>query len=140
MARLTYAEIVTLIDFNNRSDYVKHVIIAQIYKESRFDPGATNGSSTATGLMQMTSPAVTEVNRVKGTTFKHGDMKVAATCIQAGTTYLNICFDRGGRTWAGGLDKYGTGAGYSKNILAASAELAKSPADPMAVLIKYIGS
>jgi Transglycosylase SLT domain len=138
MPRLTYSEIDQLVWYNNRADLVKTIFIAQIYKESRFDPAAKSAGSTATGLMQMTTGAVTEVNRVKKTAYKHTDMTIAATNIQAGTTYLQILVDRWGGL-AAGLDKYGTGPGYSTNILAAHAELVKDPADPMAVLAKFIG-
>jgi Transglycosylase SLT domain len=138
MAQLSYAEIKNLIAFNNRSCYVDRILIAQIWKESRFDPARKATTSTATGLMMVTSTAVTETNRVKGTTFKHTDIGVASTNIQCGSLYLLICQERKG-TLLAALNYYGTGTGYGDNIIAASDALIPEPADPIAVLQKYIG-
>lgn len=124
---------------NNRSSADGRVVTALIYKESRFYPLArnTDPNSSATGLMQMTRTALSEVNRVRRTQYQHGSMTIASSNIEAGTTYLSICLERR-PTLAAALDYYGTGPGYSGPIIRAADRLA-SASDPMAVLVESIG-
>lgn len=138
--RLTYSEIATLVKGNNKSDQRDELVIALIYKESRFDPSAKSSAknSTAAGLMQMTKTAVNEVNRVNKTSFAYDDMLTSSTNIQAGTMYLQIRIDRAGSIQAG-LNGFGTGRGYSISIIDAYNQLILGPRDPMAVLIQEIG-
>jgi soluble lytic murein transglycosylase-like protein len=140
MAQLDYTSIKALVSANNKSTADDTVIIAQAYKESRFDPAGrtSDPNSTATGLLGMTNTAIRETNRVKGTTYTLAQMTTAATAIEAGTTYLQICINRK-KTISAALDYYGTGSGYSTNILAASKALAGSATDYMAILVKHIG-
>ena len=139
--QLTYQEMKKLVHDNNKSKQSDYLIIAQAYKESRFFPGRKTNSkySSAAGLLQMTKTAVSEVNRVDKTSYKHSDMTNATKNIAAGTAYLQIRIDRAGGNVAKGLDGYGTGAGYSKSILQAEADLEKDDSHASAVLIKDIG-
>jgi len=136
--RLTYDEIKKKVADNNKSKQDDTLIIAAAYKESRFDTTAKAKTSTATGLLQMTKGAVKEVNRVNGTSYTHEDMKDADKNIAAASAYIQIMIDRKGDVGKG-LNAFGTGAGYSDNIIKASDDLQKSPADPMATLKKDIG-
>ncbi len=136
--RLDYHAMEVTVAAGNRSGQSDELIIAQAYKESRFDPSAKNSQSSATGLLQMTKGAVAEVNRVNKTSYVHSDMTDAAKNIEVGTQYLKICIDRK-KTVSAGLDYYGTGPGYSTKILQAETALKARPADPMAELIRIIG-
>lgn len=92
--------------------------------------------------MQMTTGAVAEVNRVRRTTYSAATMTLPAANIQVGSSYLRIRIDRVGGDVARGLDGFGTGPGYSANILRAAARLpapGRPPADPMQVLREEIG-
>jgi hypothetical protein len=135
---LDYESMKSLVAANNQSGLSDELIIAQAYKESRFKTGAKSTSSSATGLLGITKTAVTEVNRVKKTSYKHSEMSTGATNLKVGTLYLSICVDRKGTT-AAALDYYGTGPGYSTNIIAAETALKAAPADPMAELTRIIG-
>ena len=126
MAYLDYSAVATYVAQSNRSTFSAFTVISLIWKESRFDPKAKAGSSTATGLMQMTKTALGEVNRVKKTAYNHADMTDPAKNIETGTTYLSICLTRKGEESAA-LDYYGTGKGYSTKITAAAAALAALP-------------
>lgn len=136
--RLDYHGMEVTVAANNKSGQSDELIIAQAYKESRFDPSAKNSKSSATGLLQMTKGAVAEVNRVNKTSYAHADMTNAAQNIEVGTQYLKICIDRK-KSVSAGLDYYGTGPGYSTKILDAEKALKAHPADPMAELIRIIG-
>jgi soluble lytic murein transglycosylase-like protein len=143
MAKLSYSQIVTFVSLHNSSTFSDSTIIALIYKESGFDPTVKAGSSTATGLMQVTKTALNEVNRVDKTSFEHSAMKVPASNISVGTRYLRICQKRKSSQSAA-LDYYGTGPGYSTSILAAAAALDALPkpvtdASALVVLEKKIG-
>jgi hypothetical protein len=136
--RLDYHAMEVTVAASNKSGQSDELIIAQAYKESRFDPSAKNSKSSATGLLQMTKGAVAEVNRVNKTTYAHSEMTDAALNIEVGTQYLNICISRK-KSVSAGLDYYGTGPGYSTKILEAEKALKAQPADPMAELIRIIG-
>lgn len=71
MARLTHDQVSAFVAANNLSGQSDTVVIALIYKESRFEPAVVAATSSATGLMQMTTGAVAEVNRVRKTTYLH---------------------------------------------------------------------
>lgn len=138
MPRMTYDVVANLVAANNQSGQADAVIIALIYKESRFDPLAKAATSTATGLMQMTKGAVTEVNRVKKTAYKHDTMKLPAANVMVGTSYLRIRIRVAGGSLVNGLNGYGTGPGYATSIMRAADRLPDA-ADPMSVLIEEIG-
>lgn len=107
---------------NNRSKHHSNeLVIALIWKESGFDEASKNSKSTATGLMQMTIPAVDDVNRStpQGTHYSFADMLDGPKNIQCGTYYLDMIFHRSGDDMVKGLDRFGTGTGYATNILAA---------------------
>lgn len=132
---MTLEEITRLVAANNQSTlFSNEFVTCLIWKESTFDPTQVSGSSTATGLMQMTKAAVTMVNSnsPKGVHFTHADMTDAAKCIQCGTRYLDIC-----KTKMGGIDTpYGTGPGYSKNIIACETCMKDDSQHPQAALFK----
>lgn len=132
MARLSYDEVKKHVADNNKSDESPELVIAVIWKESGFDPEVKNATSSATGLMQMTKGAVSDVNAntPKGVHFEHSDMSDAAKNIQAGTYYLKSLVKRWGSI-SEALQRYGTGAGYETNILAAETCLKASPEKPM---------
>ena len=82
---------------------------------------------------------VAEVNRVRGSSFTHGDMTDPRRNIAAATAYLQIRIDRAGGDVAKGLNGYGTGSGYSNSILAAERDLNANPSRGEAVLKQDIG-
>ena len=112
MAYLSFTQVAALVSLHNKSTCSAMTVVSLIYKESRFNPGAatTDPKSTATGLMQTTRTAVTEVNRVYKTSYKFSDMTTAETNVKLGTQYLAICLKRKATT-AAALDYYGTGLG-----------------------------
>jgi hypothetical protein len=135
---LTYDEVAKLVAANNASSQSDALLIALIYKESNFDSSAKAKGSTATGLMQMTKTAVKELQRVYPGEFSKVDLTDPAENIRAGSKYLALMIERAKGVVATGLDKYGTGPGYSKSILAAETELKAKPADPMEVLRRLV--
>jgi RHS repeat-associated protein len=139
-SRLSYSEVSQKVHDNNNSGQSDNLIIAMAYKESRFKTGATVKGSSALGLLQMTKTAVSEVNRVKNTDYTHAEMSNPDKNIAAATTYIQMRIDRSGGNVAKGLDGYGTGPGYSTNILKAADDLSKPNVDPVSVLKKDIGN
>ena len=137
--KLTYDQIAALVAANNKSNQDDALIIALCYKESGFDPNALtkDPASTAAGLMGVTETAIREVNRVDNTRLSYQQVYISGTNIEMGSRYLRIMIRRFGST-PDGLDKYGTGPGYSRNVLAAAAALPKS-GDGMDVLLQQIG-
>jgi membrane-bound lytic murein transglycosylase MltF len=114
---MNFEEMTKLVADNNKSTkFSDQFVICLCWKESNFDPNLKNSKSSATGLMQITKGAVDTVNSntPKGVHFKHADLTDAATNIQCGTYYLDLCV-----TKLSGVDSsYGTGPGYSKSIVA----------------------
>ena len=139
MSRLAYEAVVALVHENNSSTFDTEVIVALIYKGSRFDANARSNdpNSTATGLMQITRTVVREVNRVRKFLYQHSAMYNASTNIEVGTKYLVICLERKG-TISAALDYYGTGVGYSQTIVAAAQRLQRGD-DPAQALREEIG-
>jgi membrane-bound lytic murein transglycosylase MltF len=125
---LSYPDIKKLVAENNRSGVADEVIIAQSWKESSFDPDATNPDSSARGLLQVTKGAAKDVGA------NHDDLFDPALNINAGTDYLQNRLDlvRKRRQDLTGeesrirraLELYKSGgpegAGYGDNILAAA--------------------
>ena len=119
MARRTYSDIKELIEKHNKSTQLSNeFVICQIWKESGFDDAAKNANSSATGLMQLTKAAVTDVNNKiapPGVSYTHAEMTDAAKNIECGTYYLDLRI-----TWAKnqikGIEGFGTGPGYAKSI------------------------
>lgn len=118
-SKLTAAEVTTLINANNKSNVSTELLLCLIWKESGFDPKDKSSKSTATGLMQMTKPAVKQVNEStpKGVHFTHGEMTDSAKNIECGTYYLKIRIDWAKGDLTKGLEGFGTGSGYAANIL-----------------------
>lgn len=137
MTAKTFDEIEKLVADNNQaSDIRDRLFICLIWKESGFDPDAKNSGSTATGLMQLTKGAVAEVNRVRKTSFDHDDMTNPSLNIEVGTTYIDILKKRNDGNLATALDKFGTGPGYSRSIIACSLCLKGDSSHPMVCLHK----
>ena len=137
--KIAYENLARLVAANNKSGEDDLLVLALCYKESGFDPDVVtkDPSSTAAGLMGVTRTAIREVNRVDGTALSYDQVRTAASNLEMGTRYLRIMIKRfGGRS--AGLDRYGTGPGYSRSIAAAAAALAGA-ADPMGVLVREIG-
>ena len=129
MSRLTYEQVKQYVELNNKSSsFSTELVISIIWKESSFDPSAHARGSTATGLMQMTVGAVSDVNAntPNGVHFEHSDMSDAVKCIQCGTYYLQILYGRNG-TVKKALEKYGTGPGYADNLLTCEGCIKKNP-------------
>jgi uncharacterized protein DUF4157/transglycosylase-like protein with SLT domain len=128
--RLTFAEVKSYVSANNKSTVSTDLLICLIWKESGFVPTDKNSSSSATGLMQVTKPAIADVNNntPKGVHFTHGEMTDPAKNIACGTYYLQMRIDRAGSE-AAGVNAYGTGSGYSTNIIACEACLGKAKTD-----------
>jgi len=137
MTAKTYDEIRKLVADNNQADDIRdRLFICLIWKESGFNPDVKNSGSSATGLMQLTKGAVAEVNRVRKTSYSHDDMTDPDLNIKVGTTYIDILKKRNGGKLAAALDKFGTGSGYSKSIIACSLCLKGDDSHPMVCLHK----
>jgi hypothetical protein len=119
MAKLDFDAVKQLVVANNKSSVSDRLLLCLIWKESGFDPDVKNASSSATGLMQVTRDAVTDVNHntPKGVHFAHADMTDPAKNIQCGSYYLDIRIQRAGDVKAG-IERFGTGSGYADNLLA----------------------
>jgi hypothetical protein len=137
---LTYEQVKELVRENNRSKLPDEMIIAVIFKESSFNPGAHNRTkdSDEAGLMQMTRGAWTDAHRrlAKGT--KHefeGSAFDPAINIQLGSTYLQQRIDWARGNLEEGIAGYGTGKPeYAQDIIAATKALQQNPDDPVAVI------
>jgi hypothetical protein len=118
-AKLTAAQVTALIASNNKSSASTELLLCLIWKESGFDPAVKNSSSSATGLMQMTKGAVTQVNKStpKGVHFEHSEMTDSAKNIECGTYYVKIRTEWAGGDLKKGLEGFGTGPGYADKIL-----------------------
>jgi soluble lytic murein transglycosylase-like protein len=124
MAALKFDTVKAVVAANNRATNLSaELIICLIWKESGFDPAATNASSSATGLMQITRAAVDDVNAntPKGTHFDHSDMSDPAQNVQCGSYYLELRIKRVGGDVKKGIERFGTGSGYADNLLACEA-------------------
>ena len=135
--RLTFDRVKQLAAANNNCPAVStELLVCLIWKESRFDPKAKNPNSTATGLMQMTTGAVDDVNHntPAGTHFTHAEMTDAARNIACGSHYLRLRIERAGGDVKRGLEGFGTGPGYATNIMTCEACLTAAPADPTGCL------
>ncbi len=129
---LTFAQVQSHITSNNNAPVSTELLLCLIWKESGFDPKLKNPSSSATGLMQVTRPAVDDVNRntPKGVHFKHSEMTDPAKNIACGTRYLKLRIDREGGDVKKGMEGFGTGSGYADNILTCETCLQGKPSDP----------
>ncbi len=116
--RLTLAEMQAKIKNNNNSPFSDGLVLAICWLESSFKPEAKNPSSTATGLMMMTKPAIdtTNANIPAGIHFAHSEMTDPDKAIAAGTWYLNVIFKHEGtgdkaktlKRFGDGTDSYAT--------------------------------
>ncbi len=137
-SRLPREQVETYIKANNNASVSTELLLCLIWKESSFDPKTKSRSSSATGLMQVTKPAVQDVNRntPKGVHFENSDITDPAKIIACGTHYLKQRIKPAGDTKEG-LEGYGTGPGYADNILACErclTDRSAEQADPDACL------
>ena len=117
--RLSYSEIADIVSRNNLSGLSNELIICLMWKESSFDPRAKSSSSTATGLMQVTSGANQEVrSRVGGFGGATPSMLTDGSHnTRIGSSYLQLRLNWSGGNVKSALNGYGTGPGYADNIL-----------------------
>lgn len=129
--KLSLTEITKIIRSNNNSVFSTELIVALSWTESSFISEAKSPSSTATGLMMMTKPAIDTVNKntPSNVHFEHDEMTNPDKAIAAGTWYLRIIYDRhGGKDKKKTLKAYGTGTDvYADNIITAEACLLRTP-------------
>jgi soluble lytic murein transglycosylase-like protein len=119
-ASLSLDEITRIVRENNNSGLSDDLIICLAYKESTFNATVKNVGSTATGLMQITKAAVTDVNtnyKALGANFSHADMTDAVKNVQCGTWYLKLRVKWKKGDVSAGLAGYGTGDAYAASIL-----------------------
>ncbi|HEY0199894.1 MAG TPA: transglycosylase SLT domain-containing protein [Rhodanobacter sp.] len=120
-SRLSYSDIRGLVSKNNNSGQDDSIIIAVAWKESGFDPNAKAATSSASGLLQMTRGATKQVG---------GDFSKImdpAYNISVGSQYIGLRIQWAHGGLAKGLDGFGTGAGYSTNIISAAKALKENP-------------
>jgi RHS repeat-associated protein len=127
---LTYDEMTSLVKANNQSGQNTQLILCIAWKESSFNYLLTNPSSSARGLMQVTKGAAAEVGA------NHDYMFEPSLNIQAGSAYLALRIKWAKGNVAAGLDGYGTGPGYSTNLLTCETCLNGKPKDPQCCLDK----
>jgi hypothetical protein len=122
----TYAQIQALVAANNNSGQSDDLIIAMAWKESSFEPGNQNSSSSAGGLLGVTSGVITELER-EGLWSRSFNVYDPAQNISAGSQYLAVRIQWAGGNVTQGLDGYGTGSGYATDILKAATDLQSNP-------------
>jgi RHS repeat-associated protein len=114
---------------NNNSGQSDYLVVAVIWKESGFDPNIKSSSSSATGLMQMTRAAASQVG------FSHSQMTDPAKNVQAGTSYMKYWIDRKHGDVAQGLTYYGDRtANYAAPIIKAAEALRLHPEKSVEIL------
>lgn len=116
---MSFGEVEDIVKKENLSGLSNELIICLIWKESSLNADAQSKTSTARGLMQMTKGALKEVQRKWNgfDTTTYESLKSADSNVSAGTAYVKVRQRRAGGDVAKGLDGYGTGEGYSTNIL-----------------------
>jgi hypothetical protein len=128
MSTLTLDEVTAIAATSNTSILLSvQTLTCIIWKESGFVADARNSRSSATGLLQMTKDAVTDVNNnsPKGVHFRHADMATPALNIQCGSRYLDLRIRAAGGDIRRGIESFGTGSGYASNIIACANCLTK---------------
>ena len=127
-ARLSLPQVQDLVKANNKSGQSDSLVVAIAWKESGFNPTAKAATSSATGLMQMTKGAA------KDSGYDFSKMTDPATNIAAGSTYLGLRIKWDGGNVTKGVDDFGTGTGYSTDVLKASTEMDATPANSQQIL------
>ena len=112
LERMGYGDIANLVAKNNRSGQSNELIICMIYKESTFDPDASQpGSNSARGLMGVTDAAATQM----GDDWE--DLGDPAANIDTGSGYLAWRIHLNHGNVRNGLWGYGTGRAYADSLL-----------------------
>lgn len=127
MTILKYEEIKQCVEDNNKSKSLSNeFVICLVWKESGFNYTIKNSKSSASGLMQVTKAAVSEVNKNYKTSYTHEEMvSDTGKNIQCGTYYLDLRI-KWAKNKTKGIEGFGTGAGYAKNIFTCEECLAKN--------------
>jgi len=128
-AALSFSEVFDIVKDNNNSGQSDYLVVAVIWKESGFDPNIKSSSSSATGLMQMTRAAASQVG------FSHSQMTDPAKNVQAGTSYMKYWIDGKHGDVAQGLTYYGDRtANYAAPIIKAAEALRLHPEKSVEIL------
>jgi len=125
--RLSYQEIADIVSRNNLSEFSNELIICLMWKESSFDPAAKSSTTTATGLMQLTTGAHSDVkSRFGGFGGSTSSMLTDGSHnSRIGSAYLQLRLGWANGNTKSALNGYGTGPGYADNILECEACLKK---------------
>jgi hypothetical protein len=128
MAALGLQDVQKLVAANNLStNFSNEFITCLIWKECGFNP-RQNATTSATGLMQVETGAISDVNKLParaGKPFTYADMADNAKNIQCGTLYLDLRVKWAKGDITKGVNGFGTGTGYIDNILTCEACMKK---------------
>jgi hypothetical protein len=139
VAPLGFDQVKQLVQQNKKSlAFTDECVIAICWKESSFDPSQASSTSSAKGLMQMTDPAIVDVNNntPQGIHFEPSDMFDPAKAIQCGTFYLQLKSDQAGGDERQALNNYGGVPNYADNVMQAENCLLTGVDAPMDCLKK----
>jgi soluble lytic murein transglycosylase-like protein len=118
---MTFNQVQTTVSQNNNSPFSNELVISICWAESSFNPNAKSPTSSATGLMMMTTGAIDTVNNntPAGTHFNYSDMTNPSQAVAAGTWYLKIIYNTTGTSdKRQTLIKYGDGTtAYADKIM-----------------------
>ncbi len=118
---LSYDQIKSQVAANNLSGQSNELITCVCWKESTFNPNGQNPNSSARGLMGVTKAAA------RDTGYKYSQLYDVGTNIKAGSKYIKLRIKWVGGNVSDGLDGYGTGPGYSANVLSCEKCLKDNP-------------
>jgi len=135
---LSYDKVRALIAANNKSGQSDNLITAIAYQESRFNPNAQNGHSSAAGLLGVTGRAMKDLQNKYGV-YSNTDLYNPAQNIDAGSKYLGLRIYRAHGNIDRALAGYGDGPAYATRVTAAANALGNNPKNPMQILKQYIG-
>jgi RHS repeat-associated protein len=132
--RLSFGEIQELVQERNMAEVSDECVICIAYRESRFDPNAQSGRSTARGLMGVTRPAANQ----PGVGYNYDWLFDPGYNIEAGTRYLQWAIDFRDSV-QGGLDFYRGVTGSYKSVLGCESCLVNNPKSPYDCFYRYFG-
>lgn len=140
LKKLTFEEVYSYASSYNLSDnFSAELLTCMAWKESTFDPD--ENTSGALGLLQVRNIAIKDLNdqkETRGYVFNYdASLYDPAMNMEAGSAYLQLIYKRYRKgDVKGSLDFYGTGPGYSDNILACETCLKEDPCHPEKALGK----
>ena len=126
-----------LANARDKSGFDWLALVAKAWKESKFDPNAANASSSAVGLFQILAPTADDIqDRVWphdiGGSMLEGKQRLRnvrtdpSLSAEAAYIYLLDRITSAGNNFEKGLDRFGTGPGYGKSVLAGVAAIRKT--------------